>query len=383
MDFTVEANKPKEIPVLPPSLVWQHLKTCEQGGGITPSARQDHTAVTMGENKVLLFGGYEASQRCNTAVCIDVPKNRWYQIQPLGDQPPSPRSLHAACSIDEENMLIVHGGEGLATATPRSLLNYSASPAHAVLERRSSSSKIFSSSTGSSSTSTVCPGDSIGSTSTRRAQLATQTLGEVVRCLDDMYIMYLQIDPVRQQARGTWHNLPISLAPFARCGHTLTRVPKVASSNNNNENSNQDITSVSSSTTAAGNGRGSICLFGGYNRETGTCGNSIHVISVSDLLDHVNSKYKQGHSSDKAQPLWWRTMACQGKPPAPRYRHSASLLQGTFLLLLVLIMIINFFNSSYFHFFLPQHNFSHISYLHKWDHPPHHVFSQYTVVLLQ
>lgn len=351
MDYTIEANVPKDpttVAPLPPSLVWQNLETCEEGGGITPSARQDHTAVSMSENKVIIFGGYEASQRCNTTVCIDVPKNRWYQVQPCGDQPPSPRSLHAACSIDEENYLIVHGGEGISSGTPRSQIDKATlSPAHAVLERRSNSSKMFAPTNSAvPSSSSVCPGDSIGSTSARRAQLATQTVGDVVRCLDDFHVMHLQIDPLRQQARGTWHHVPVFLAPFARCGHTLTRVPNNTVTPNSNSNNNDNTTNSSTSTSQHGNsgdgGKGSICLFGGYNRETGTCGNSVHMISVSDILNHVNRKIKQSQSqsqsqtlsSDKtqsqsqSQSLWWRTVTCQGKPPAPRYRHSASLLQG-------------------------------------------------------
>ena len=137
---------------------------------------------------------------------------------------------------------------------------------------------------------------------------------DAVRCLDDVYALDLIF--------MEWYKIDCILAPLPRKGHTMC--------------------------VGALQGEPHAIIFGGYSSDNLTLSNSVHVCRLKDIelfyqkkRDFRNEQQKERkfskqrkscvekitalRSDSSNKPLVWRTLNCSGVAPAPRYRHSASI----------------------------------------------------------
>ena len=79
-------------------------------GGVKPSVRDSHAMAYIGDNKVLLFGGYDGSNKGDTWV-YNLSTNTWTDQNPQGDKP-SARYYPAMAYIGGDKVLSFGGRSG-------------------------------------------------------------------------------------------------------------------------------------------------------------------------------------------------------------------------------------------------------------------------------
>jgi hypothetical protein len=245
-------------------LVWKKIEM----EGYRPSAREGHSSVSCGSS-VIVFGGFEASVRVNSTLCLDIVASKWKVIKNEG-QIPCARNGHACCCLNE--FVLIHGGEGINNELQTKL----------------------------------CPGDVLtGNLRPKSIYNGIENKPEKITSLDDFHVLrMIKSDPddINSPIIGTWNKINCSLAPLPRTGHTITNT-KVKS-------------------------KDSILVFGGYSRETGSTSNSLHIVSVNELSIVLNA-FKDDNKK-KGRPITWRTVNYTGQCPSPRYRHTATVVSGSF-----------------------------------------------------
>jgi hypothetical protein len=75
--------------------------------GIKPLARSGHSATLL-ENKLIVFGGWDAPDCYNDVHILDLSLVEWCEPKVFGAIP-SPRSWHASCALSG-NRVFIHGG---------------------------------------------------------------------------------------------------------------------------------------------------------------------------------------------------------------------------------------------------------------------------------
>jgi len=149
-------------------------------------------------------------------------------------------------------------------------------------------------------------------TSSSASVLPTPTPPQIC-CLDDLHVL----DTISME----WYKMKCILSPLPRKGHTMNIVPL------------QGIESA--------------VIFGGYSIENVTLSNSLHVCEADSIYEHYIARRDLRHKLNQAQqnqsnsnhvgvikalkqdavePLMWRTLSTSGTPPAPRFRHSSTLI---------------------------------------------------------
>lgn len=287
-------------------LVWHKIQTAYK-----PSPREGHSAVFR-NFKMHVFGGKESGQRTNSTITLDLHQCNW-TIDTCDGSAPAPRMQHSACLLDK--YMLIHGGEGPKTqsdirftrtekATVKSSPKPESCPYHIGIPTNFSG---------------VMPGDTLGVDGRKPAVKigeilsgASEVENSDIRplnsvpsvCRDDFFALDLDLQ--------IWYEIKCSLAPLPRKGHTITLCPLQLD----------------------GTSQNFILLFGGYAKGSDTFSNSIHVCSANSILKYLRKQDGvDGSSSDPLMshktPLHWRSLKCTGNPPAPRYRHSATLIQST------------------------------------------------------
>ena len=86
---------------------WGHWEKLESEN--SPSSRYNHDLATIGQNKVLMFGGNLGKDHSdlNETWIYDYSENNWYQIQ--CDSSPAPRNDHRMIQISEKEVLLYAG----------------------------------------------------------------------------------------------------------------------------------------------------------------------------------------------------------------------------------------------------------------------------------
>lgn len=312
---------------------------------------------------------------------MDVGSVSWTVADCKGLLPP-PRAYHAACSI--ENLVLIHGGEGLKPSSPTS-------QTRSLILEDSNSSVLYNSNNNNSTTGQktstilqgnahplgkmkgVCPGDNIASskfhgnprysTPQQQQQMKptlnnnnninnnSQQLQEdsnsqattipLITCLDDMYAL----DTISY----VWYPIQCALSPLPRKGHSLNSciLPSLISNGSTKK-------------------RLTLIMFGGYSIENVTLSNSLFVCEAKSIIDYyerskkrymerqkswedelnvsgiVTTKTSVTQSPSKSiggindnlkvsdiPPIVWKSVSCRGAAPAPRYRHSSCIANGT------------------------------------------------------
>jgi len=76
--------------------------------GDIPSSRSGHTATVLDRNLVVVFGGVKGRKWLNTVNVLDCTVWKWSAIKALGSAPP-PRSYHTAVALGDNRILIMGG----------------------------------------------------------------------------------------------------------------------------------------------------------------------------------------------------------------------------------------------------------------------------------
>lgn len=125
-------------------------------------------------------------------------------------------------------------------------------------------------------------------------------------CSDDFYVL----DTMTRE----WNKISCILAPLPRKGHSMV------------------VANIDD--------KPHIVIFGGYSSDNQTLSNSIHVCEVSKVLQHYKNCQSNANSNSISRikalrqqetlnkPVVFRTLNCKGTPPAPRYRHSCTIVSG-------------------------------------------------------
>lgn len=246
-------------------LVWKKIEM----EGFRPSSREGHTSVSCGSS-VIIFGGFEASVRVNSTLCLDIIASKWKQVRNEG-QIPCARNGHVSCFLND--FVLVHGGEGINSEFQTKL----------------------------------CPGDVLtGNLRPKSIYNGIENKPEKIISLDDFHVLRIKKsdpDDINSSLIGIWNKINCSLAPLPRMGHSIT----------NTKVKNKE----------------SLLVFGGYSRETGATSNSLHIVSVSELTIVLNA-LKDNDNKKKNPPVTWRTVNYTGQCPSPRYRHTATVVGGSF-----------------------------------------------------
>ena len=85
--------------------------TNKNPGGSTPSPRWGHDMAWISDDQVLLFGGYDSDGYKGDTWVYDLGDNEWTNKSP-GGSTPSVRRYHAMESLDDNNRVLLFGGQG-------------------------------------------------------------------------------------------------------------------------------------------------------------------------------------------------------------------------------------------------------------------------------
>ena len=93
------------------NLSWTNANTTNER--IKPSCRNSHSAVLLNENKLLFFGGSSPTQGpMNDMYLLNISTCDFEKVTPATGTLPSPRDLHAACTVtlDDKEFMYISGG---------------------------------------------------------------------------------------------------------------------------------------------------------------------------------------------------------------------------------------------------------------------------------
>jgi hypothetical protein len=295
---------------------------------------------------------------------------------------PSPRSHHAACSID--NLMIVHGGEGIK---PSSSSHHSFRKPD---ESFSSDGFRYPTDRLTGQMKGVCPGDNIVGSKLKQDNMrvkqpsAAATMASIqlnnlstaqgskmflpsetdptlnasqisthnnnnyntntntsnkeslplITCFDDLYAL----DTFSQ----IWYPISCALSPLPRKGHSLNT---------------GYLSPLGDHHSSMGEKELYLIMFGGYSIENITLSNSVFVCEAQSILNYYEQSKRIYHDQQQQleqeqnnikrkphphatvpfpdhlkesdiPPIVWRSLTCRGNPPSPRYRHSSCIVSG-------------------------------------------------------